>query len=341
MNDTMNDTNMQAAWFESFGEATDVLKIGALAKPKPKAGEVLIRLATSGVNPSDVKKRTGAFPNLLDGGLVIPHSDGAGIIDAVGDGVPAIRIGERVWVYQAQFGRRFGTAAEYVTVDSNRAPKLPDNTSFEIGACLGIPVMTAHRCVFSDGSVEDKTVLVTGGAGRVGYYAIQWAKQAGARVIATASNEADKATCEAIGADCVVNHRRDNWSENLLSFTKGEKVDRVIDVEFGANLPEVLKLIAASGTIASYSSTQVKEPQLPFMQMMFMDLTIRLVIVYAMPEQAKQTAITDINTKLENNAFQHRIAHVLPMTEIAKSHQLVEQGGFGGCVVITTASEDN
>jgi NADPH2:quinone reductase len=341
MNDTMNDTNMQAAWFESFGEATDVLKIGALAKPKPKAGEVLIRLATSGVNPSDVKKRTGAFPNLLDGGLVIPHSDGAGIIDAVGDGVPAIRIGERVWVYQVQFGRRFGTAAEYVTVDSNRAPKLPDNTSFEIGACLGIPVMTAHRCVFSDGSVEDKTVLVTGGAGRVGYYAIQWAKQAGARVIATASNEADKATCEAIGADCVVNHRRDNWSENLLSFTKGEKVDRVIDVEFGANLPEVLKLIAASGTIASYSSTQVKEPQLPFMQMMFMDLTIRLVIVYAMPEQAKQTAITDINTKLENNAFQHRIAHVLPMTEIAKSHQLVEQGGFGGCVVITTASEDN
>jgi NADPH2:quinone reductase len=341
MNDTMNDTNMQAAWFESFGEATDVLKIGALAKPKPKAGEVLIRLATSGVNPSDVKKRTGAFPNLLDGGLVIPHSDGAGIIDAVGDGVPAIRIGERVWVYQAQFGRRFGTAAEYVTVDSNRAPKLPDNTSFEIGACLGIPVMTAHRCVFSDGSVEDKTVLVTGGAGRVGYYAIQWAKQAGARVIATASNEADKATCEAIGANCVVNHRRDNWSENLLSFTKGEKVDRVIDVEFGANLPYVLKLIAASGTIASYSSTQVKEPQLPFMQMMFMDLTIRLVIVYAMPEQAKQTAITDINTKLENNAFQHRIAHVLPMTEIAKSHQLVEQGGFGGCVVITTASEDN
>ncbi len=332
----MNNTKMQAAWFASFGEATDVLKIDELEKPKPNAGEVLIRLVTSGVNPSDVKKRAGAFPHLLDDGLVIPHSDGAGIIDAVGDGVPALRIGERVWVYQAQYGRRFGTAAEYVTVDSNRAPKLPDNTSFEIGACLGIPVMTAHRCVFSDGSVAGKTVLVTGGAGRVGYYAIQWAKQADARVIATASNEADKASCEAIGADCVVNHREDNWSENLLSFTNGEKVDRVIDVEFGANLPEILKIITTSGTIASYSSAQVKEPQLPFMQMMFMDLTIRLVIVYAMPEQAKQAAIRDINSKLENNALQHRIAHVLPITDIAKSHQLVEEGGFGGCVVITT-----
>jgi NADPH2:quinone reductase len=332
----MVNIKMQATWFESFGEAHHVLTIGELEKPKPNVGEVLIRLVTSGVNPSDVKKRAGAFPHLLDNGLVIPHSDGAGIIDAVGDGVSTHRIGERVWVYQAQYGRRFGTAAEYITVDSNRAPKLADNTSFEIGACLGIPVMTAHRCVFSDGPVEGKTVLVTGGAGRVGYYAIQWAKQAGARVIATASNDADKAACEAIGADCVVNHRQDNWSEKLLSFTNGEKVNRVIDVEFGANLPEVLKVIATSGTIASYSSAQVKEPQLPFLQMMFMDLTIRLVIVYAMPEQAKQAAIKDINSKLEGNAFQHRIAHVLPMSDIAKSHQLVEQGGFSGCVVIKT-----
>lgn len=332
---------MNAVWFESFGEATEVLTIGELEKPAPQSGEVLIQLVTSGVNPSDVKKRAGAFPNLLDGGLVIPHSDGAGIIEAVGDGVPTSRIGERVWVYQAQYGRRFGTAAEYVTVDSNRAAKLPDNTSFEIGACLGIPVMTAHRCVFADGSVEGKTVLVTGGAGRVGYYAIQWAKQAGARVIATASNAADEATCQSVGADCVVNHRQDNWSENVLSFTQDKKVDRVIDVEFGANLPEVLKVIASSGTIASYSSTQVKEPQLPFLQMMFMDLTIRLVIVYAMPEEAKQAAIMDINSKLENNALQHRIAHILPMTEIAKSHQLVEQGGFGGCVVVKTTSKDS
>ncbi|MFT5657363.1 MAG: NADPH2:quinone reductase [Gammaproteobacteria bacterium] len=331
----MNKNTMHAAWFESLGKASDTLQVGELDKPEPKAGEVLVKIATSGVNPSDVKKRAGAFPNLLDDGLVIPHSDGAGVIEAVGEGVSAQRIGERVWVYQAQYVRRFGTAAEYVTVDSARAPKLPDNASFEIGACLGIPVMTAHRCVFTDGAVDGKTILVTGGAGRVGYYAIQWAKQAGARVIATASNDADKASCESVGADCVVNHREGNWGDNVLTFTKGEKVDRVIDVEFGANLPEVLKVIRPSGTIATYSSTQVPQPQLPFVQMMFLDLTIRMVIVYAVPEAAKQAAIADINDKLEKGELQHRIAHVLDLNQVAKAHELIEQGGFGGCVVLT------
>ena len=144
--------------------------------------------------------RAGSFPNLLDDGLVIPNSDGAGVIEEVGDGVDASRVGERVWVYQAQFARRFGTAAQYVAVDAARAPALPDNASFEVGACLGIPVMTAHRAVFADGDVAGKTVLVTGGAGRVGYYAVQLASQAGATVIATASNEADKAACEDVAA---------------------------------------------------------------------------------------------------------------------------------------------
>jgi NADPH2:quinone reductase len=195
--------------------------------------------------------------------------------------------------------------------------------------------MTAHRCVFTDGAVDGKTILVTGGAGRVGYYAIQWAKQAGARVIATASNDADKASCESVGADCVVNHREGNWGDNVLTFTKGEKVDRVIDVEFGANLPEVLKVIRPSGTIATYSSTQVPQPQLPFVQMMFLDLTIRMVIVYAVPEAAKQAAIADINDKLEKGELQHRIAHVLDLNQVAKAHELIEQGGFGGCVVLT------
>lgn len=330
----MKISKMRAAWFESFGEAAKTLILGELDKPQPQAGEVLIRLVTSGVNPSDVKKRAGAFPNLLDDGLVVPHSDGAGIIEAVGKSVSSDRIGQRVWVYQAQYGRRFGTAAEYVTIDALRAPELPDNASFEIGACLGIPVMTSHRCVFADGSVEGQTILVTGGAGRVGYYAIQWAKQAGARVISTASNEADKASCLSIGADCVVNHRQQNWSEDVLSFTRGDKVDRVVDVEFGANLPEVLKLIKTSGTIATYSSTQVKQPQLPFMQMMYLDLTLRTVIVYAIPEEAKQAAIAAIHSKLEKDELQHRIAYVLPIDQIVKSHELIEQGGFGGCVVV-------
>ena len=328
---------MKAAWFESFGPAADTLIIGEQPKPEPGHGEVLVKLATTGVNPSDVKKRAGAFPNLLDGGLVIPHSDGAGVIEAVGEGVDAARIGERVFVYQAQYGRRLGTAAEYVALEAARAPRLPDNASFEVGACIGIPIMTAHRCVFADGPVAGQTVVVTGGAGRVGYYAIQWAKWAGATVIATASNADDEASCRALGADHVVNHRQDNWGDAVLACTGGDKAHRVVEVEFGANLPEVLKFMATSGTIATYSSTVVKEPQLPFIQMMFLDLTLRMVIVYAMPEAAKAQAIADTCQLLESGALQHRIAHRLPFDQMVKSHELIEQGGFGGCVVVNIA----
>ena len=158
---------MQAAWFEQFGSAGDVLAVGNFPKPEAGEGEVLIRLRTSGVNPSDVKKRAGSFPDLLAGGAIIPHSDGAGIIESVGAGVDESRIGQRVWTYQAQFARRFGTAAQYLTIAQSRAVTLPDQVDFASGACLGIPAMTAHRCVFGDGPVEGKSLLVTGGAGRV------------------------------------------------------------------------------------------------------------------------------------------------------------------------------
>ncbi|MFT5037974.1 MAG: NADPH2:quinone reductase [Flavobacteriaceae bacterium] len=326
---------MKAGWFEKFGEAVDVIKVGEQPKPSVGVGQVLVRLATSGVNPSDVKKRAGAFPNLLDNGLVIPHSDGAGTIESVGKGVPDSRVGQRVWVYQAQYGRLLGTAAEYIALDANRAVALPDNTDFTVGACLGIPAMTAHRCVHADGDVRGKTILVTGGAGRVGYYAIQWAKMAGATVIATASNTADKALCIELGASEVVNHRQPNWAKQVLQATGGRRIDRVVDVEFGANLPEVLNCIAPSGVIATYSSTQVQQPSLPFLQMMFMDLTLRMVIVYAMPESAKEQAINDITVALASEALRHRIAHVVPLDSLSHGHKLIEQGGFGGGVVIT------
>ena len=326
---------MRAAWFESFGSAQDVLQLGEQATPSAGPGEVLVRVATSGVNPSDVKKRAGSFPNLLDGGFVIPNSDGAGVIEAVGDGVDSNRVGGRVWLYQAQYGRRFGTAAEYAAIDSARAPRLPDNASFEVGACLGIPVMTAHRCVFADGDVAGQTVLVTGGAGRVGHYAVQWASQAGATVIATASNDEDKAVCMAAGAAHVVNHRGDNVIGAIMEATGGELVDRIVDVEFGANLATSIEVLRISGTIATYSSTQVTEPKLPFVQMMYKDVTIRLVIVYAMPEAAKEHAIADIEKALSADALQHRITHTLPLDDIARSNELVEQGSIRGAVVLT------
>ncbi len=332
---------MKAAWFESFGSASDVLTIGELEKPVAGQGEVLVRLEASGVNPSDVKKRAGSFPNLLDDGLIIPHSDGAGVIEAVGGGVAAERIGERVWVYEAQYGRRFGSAAEYVVLLSNRAVCLPDNVGFDIGACMGIPAMTAHRCVFADGPVQGQTLVITGGAGRVGHYAVQWASKAGARVIATASNVEDAESCRLAGASAIINHRDDDWAAQVVAANADQPVDRVIDVEFGANLPAVLDMIRTSGTIVTYSSTVVAEPKLPFYRMMFMDLVIRMVIVYAMPEDAKQAAMDDIEAALRDDRLQHRIAHTLPLDEIARAHELIEQGGFRGCVIVKTSNDSH
>jgi NADPH2:quinone reductase len=325
---------MRAAWFDTFGPAKEVLNIDELDTPTAGAGEVLVRLHTSGINPSDVKKRAGSFPGLLDAGLVIPNSDGAGIIEAVGEGVDESRVGERVWIYQAQYGRRFGTAAEYVAIDSTRAPRLADNAGFDVGACLGIPVMTAHRCVFADGDVAGQTILVTGAAGRVGFYAVQWASQAGATVIATASNPEDTEACLAAGAHHVVNHRDKNFVNAIKEVAGPGLVDRITDVEFGANLATSIEVLRIGGVIATYSSVQVAEPKLPFFQMMYKDITIRIIIVYAMPEAAKEAAIADIDKALTEDRLQHRIASTMPLAEIAAGNELVEQGTIRGAVIL-------
>jgi NADPH2:quinone reductase len=237
-------------------------------------------------------------------------------------------------VYQAQYARRFGTACEYVALPANRAVALPSSSSFSDGACMGIPAMTAHRCVFSDGPVEGKTVLVTGGAGRVGHYAIQWAKHAGAQVIATASSPLAEEYCIAAGADAVCPHSGDEFIRVISEMTSGRGVDRVVDGEFGANLPSLLDVVSTGAVITTYSSMAVPEPLLPFRRMMFMDLTLRLVLVYAMPESAKQHAIGDISEYLDRGMLQHRIAHRVPLDEVAKSHQLIEAGGFYGAVIV-------
>lgn len=328
---------MRAAWFEKFGAASDVLTLGDLDAPEAGPGEVLVRMHTSGINPSDVKKRAGSFPKLLDAGLVIPNSDGAGIIEAIGDGVDKSRIGERVWAFQAQYERRFGTAAEYLAISSNCAPRLPENAGFDIGACLGIPVMTAHRAVFADGDVDGQTILVTGGAGRVGLYAVQWASRAGATVIATASNPDDADTCKRAGAHHVVNHRDDDFAAAILAASNGQLIDRVVDVEFGVNLPVSVEVLRIGGTIATYASTEEPEPTLPFIQMMYKDLTIRMIIVYAMPDSAKDHAIADINNALKEGWLQHRIAHTMPLDEIAAGNEVIEQGECRGAVILTIA----
>jgi len=328
---------MKAVWFERFGPAHEVLVVGEQPVPEPAHGQVLVQLETSSPNPSDVKKRAGAMADLLAHGPIIPHSDGAGRIVAVGAGVSASRVGERVWVYQAQYERRLGTAAEYVAVDEDRAVWLPDAADFATGACMGIPAMTAHRCVFADGEVEGQTLLVTGGAGRVGYYAIQWARLGGATVIATASDPAGRVDCQQAGADAVVNHRDPDYVEQVLDLAPEGKVDRVIEVDFGKNLAADLDLLQAGGVSAAYASASEPQPSIPFYRMMYLDLTLRSVIVYAMPEQAKAEAIEDITDCLERGRLIHRIAHRLPLEDAARAHVLIEQGGFRGCVVLDCA----
>ena len=238
-------------------------------------------------------------------------------------------------MYQAQIARRLGTAAEYVALDSSRAPVLPDNADFDVGACLGIPAMTAHRCVFADGGVKDQTIVITGAAGRVGFYAVQWASQAGATVIATASNDEDAAACKAAGAAHVVNHRSDSFADDILAANGGERVDRAIDLEFGANLATWIAVLRTSGTIATYGSVAIPEPKLPFFQLMYMDANIRFIIVYAMPEAAKRHAIADIHTALANNALQHRIAATHPLQDIVAANELIEKGTIRGAIILT------
>ena len=325
---------MQAVWFEETGEAKDVLRFGERARPEAGDGEVLVRLHASAVNPSDVKKRAGAQPPGFADGFVIPHSDGAGVIEAVGDGVDRGRVGERVWVYQAQYQRHMGTCAQYVAVPSALAATLPENTGFDVGACAGIPMMTAHRCLAVHGDVAGKDLLVTGASGRVGYYAAQFAVQAGARVIATAGSGPRCGIASQTGAHQVLNYREEGLAAAVLELTGGEGVHGIIDVEFGVNIETSAEVLRTNAAVSTYSSSQAPQPSIPFYPLMFKNTTVYLVLVYNMPDQAKASAIADINRALAHDRLKHRIAETWSLERTASAHESIEEGGRDGCVVI-------
>lgn len=328
---------MKAAWYESKGPAAEVLRVGDIPRPEPGEGEVLVAMRASGVNPSDTKGRAGARGNnAMPWPRIIPHQDGAGIIEAVGPGVPPGRVGERVWVFEAQLGRAGGTAAEYAAVPARNAVPLPDGVSFEEGACLGVPALTAHRCVFADGPVEGKTVLVTGGAGAVGFYAVQFASRGGARVIATVSSDEQAETARRAGAEVVIDRKREDIvAEVARQAGAGEEraVDRVIEVAFGANLPDTLRMLKPGGVIAAYSSDAEPEPVLPFWPLVLLNSTVHFVIVYVMDWAAHEAAIASITEGLEGGWLRHNVGTVLPLERIAEAHEAVEQGRGGKTVV--------
>jgi NADPH2:quinone reductase len=328
---------MKAAWYERKGPPGEVFVVGEMPDLSPAPGEVLIEIHSSGINPSDIKGRGGARGNnTMPFPRIIPHQDGAGVIVAVGDGVAPTRIGERVWVYEAQLGRPFGTAAQYAAVPAAKAVPLPDNTNFEEGACLGVAALTAHRCVFADGPVTGRTVLITGGAGAVGFYAIQFAKHGGATVVATVSSAAQAEIAMRAGADFAINRReQDVAAEAARLLGMGERcIDRVVDVAFGENLDTTLRLLKPDGIIATYSSDAVPEPTLPYWPLVMLNATVRFVLVYVMDEQAHADAVAMTSAGLREGWLKHNVAATFPLERIAEAHELLEIRGAAGKIII-------
>ena len=321
---------MRVAWYESQGHARDVLITGELETPSPKSGEVLVRLFASGCNPSDVKLRAGARPMGFD--RIVPHSDGAGIIQAVGKNVDVNRIGQRVWIWNGQWKRGHGTCAEFIAVPQDQAVELPASVSFAEGACLGIPAMTAYRCVFADGPVEDKSVLVTGGAGTVARYAIQMATLSGATVLTTVSGEEKAAYARAAGAHHVLNYRTDDVASAVLDLTGG--VDRIVELEFGANLAVTERVINDSGVIAAYGSAENMAPVLPFYPLMFRNVTLRLVLVYLLSGSARRDTIDGLSGMLASGKLSHSVAETHCLRDVATAHESVEAARKLGSVVV-------
>lgn len=322
---------MRAAYYEANGSARDVLKVGEIATPQAGPGEVRVKLATSGVNPSDVKARQGsrkiAWPQL------IPQSDGAGVIDQVGDGVPKSRIGERVWVWNGQWKRPFGTAAEYIALPAIQAVKLPDKVSFEIGACMGIPALTAYHAVVLAEIGKGSTVLVTGGAGAVAQYVIQFAKAAGATVIATISSPDKAALARDVGADHTIDYKTEDVPARVMAITGNKPIDAIIDMDIASNAKYVAGVIKAKGNVIIYGTSK-PEAAIPAGFGIPNATRYQFFIVYELDAGERQRAVAAITDALERGALKHRIAaKTFPLADIVAAHEAVENVSVGNVIV--------
>ena len=323
-------TMMRAAFYRAFGDAADVLKVGEVEKPVPGDGEVLVRVVVSAVNPTDWKARRGSRPMVFP--FVIPNQDGAGVIEAVGPGVDSARVGENVWVYFAASGRQYGTAAEYTVVPTARAVALPDGISMDLGASMGVPALTAHRALFWDGPIDGQHILVAGGAGAVGHYAIEWAKDAGARrVITTVSSPQKAALAVAAGADVVVNYRQTDAAAAILEAAPGG-VDRVVEVALGDNMELDTAVLAPHGTIVSYAKTP-KDPQIDLLRLMFGNQTLRFMMLYDAGSEAIAAGVAAVTDALERGVLTELPAHRFGLSEIVAAHQACEARVVGKVLI--------
>ncbi len=325
---------MQAAYYDATGPAREVLRLGELPDPEPAAGEVRVRLYASGVNPSDVKTRAGLRSKTLTFDRIVPHSDGAGVIDRVGAGVPPTRIGERVWLWNAAWGRAHGTAAEYVALPAAQAVPLPREVSFVAGACLGIPAMTALHAVRGYGGVQGKTVVVAGGAGAVGHYAVQFARLLGAsQVIATVSSEAKAEIARQAGAHVALDYRREDVVQRVRELTGGVGADRVIEVDVAANGALDIALLRRGGELVVYGSG-AGEFTLPFFPLISANVSMHCFIVYHLADDDRAAAQATLTRLLEEGRLTHHIAQRLPLAQIVQAHELVESGTAVGNIVL-------
>jgi NADPH:quinone reductase len=323
---------MRAALYDRHGAAREVLRVEDVERPEPGPGEVRVRVEFSGVNPTDWKSRSGATPRPMDG-FQIPHHDGAGVIDAVGEGADAGRIGQRVWLWLAAAGRQWGTAAQWTVVPEHAAVPLPDGASAELGASLGVPAMTAHRCLFADGPLDGKTVLVAGGAGAVGHFAIELAKHAGARVIATVSGPQKAELAAKAGADLVVNYREPDAAGQISSFAGEKGVDHVVEVALGANLQLDLAVIRRGARIVTYAA-EATDPALPVRACMTANVVLRFMLLYEVPAEALRQAASDITAALADGALTELPVTKFPLDEIAAAQDAVESAAVGKVLVI-------
>ena len=326
---------MKAAWYSRNGEAQDVMLVGELPTPSPQPGEVLVRLATSGVNPSDVKSRR-ARP--LSDPLIVPHSDGAGVIEAVGAGVSASRVGERVWVWNGQWQRPMGTCAQYIALPAAQAVALPEGTDFAAGACMGIPGLTAVQAVILaerlGGDLRGQNILVTGASSAVGHYITQMVTQAGGRVIGTVGSQAKAEHARTAGMQEAVFYKTESVPERVKAFTQGRGADVIIDMDFSTTAAWAAEgALAPHGQVVCYGSNALEVP-LPFRPWLFQSMGVKFFLVYDLTAADRLAAVARLSGMLVAGQLQHSIGARYALDQVAQAHRTVEAGQTVGNVVI-------
>ncbi|MDA7599194.1 NADPH:quinone reductase [Alphaproteobacteria bacterium] len=321
---------MRAIWYDQQGSAADVLTHGEIETPTAGAGEYLIRLHHSGVNPSDVKSRRG--PRAMPFNRIIPHSDGAGVIEAVGPNGDKSVIGKRVYIRNGQWQRPFGSAAEYIALNEDLVHDLPDNVGFDAGAGLGIPALTAAYTVLKDGAVDGQTMVVHGGGGTVARLAIQIAIDAGANVIATTKGNADDLSD--LGCSHVFDYSDPDLAAQIIGVAK-DGVARVVDAEIGVNLATDIEITASKGIIVGYGTSLEMTPSLPFIPMMFKNITLSSILVYLLEADEAAAYAAIIHDMLTHGRLDVPIAGVFDMKDCVAAHEMVEAGARSGAVLLS------